>query len=192
MTLLVNLAEMARTLDVSLPTMRDLLVRHPDFPVVQRGGTGAIWQFDPVAVIEFMTARREEEAAAEAARSEQLAQLSFGGADLTPEGERNFSAADRLKNANAMLKEDELRKQRGFLVQTSDMRQRLTAAWTPLTQALNALPSAIGRQHNLPEAVIRDMRRYMHGQQTQLRDRLRDLLADDVPETGEDDAPEAA
>jgi len=53
-TLLVNLAEMARTLDVSLPTMRDLLVRHADFPVVQRGGTGAIWQFDPVAVIEFM------------------------------------------------------------------------------------------------------------------------------------------
>jgi len=192
MALLVNLAEMARALDVSLPTMRELLVRYSDFPVVQRGGTGAVWQFDPTAVIEFMTARREEDAAAEAARSEQLAQLSFGNVDLTPEGERAFSAADRLKNANAMLKEDELRKQRGFLVQTSDMRQRLTAVWTPLTQALNALPSLIGRQHNLPEAVIRDMRRYMHDQQTQLRTRMRDLLGEDMPETGEDDAPEAA
>jgi hypothetical protein len=92
-----------------------------------------------------------------------------------------------------MIKEDELRKQRSFLIQKSDMRQRLTTAWVVLGQALNAMPSNIGRRHNLPDAVVRDMRRYIQDQQRALHARLTDLLPqEDLEEAEDEDAEQAA
>lgn len=192
-SLTVNMGEMARILGISLPTMRELPLKHPDLPVQQRGGSGVPWAFDPEAVQAFMKAKKDEEAAAEAARNEALAQLAFPGGDLLPPEERNQTAADRLKNATAMIKEDELRKQRGFLIQTTDMRQRLTSAWTMLAQALNAMPSNIGRRHNLPDAVVRDMRRYIQAQQRTLHGQLTDLLPpEDLEEAADDEDAEQA
>jgi hypothetical protein len=73
------------------------------------------------------------------------------------------------------------------------MRQRLTGAWTMLGQALNAMPSSIGRKHNLPDAVVRDMRRYIQTQQRKLHGQLTDLLPpEDMEEAADDEDAEQA
>jgi phage terminase Nu1 subunit (DNA packaging protein) len=177
----VNLEEMARKLGVSRPTMRELIKRYPEFPVLREGTNGVPWQFDPEAVIAFVQARRAEEEAGKAERSELLAQISLPESLLTPAEDLQLTPTERLKNAQAMIKEDELRKQRQFLVSTADMRQRLSFAWTPLNQALQALPGTLGRRHNLPDAVVRDMRRYIEAQQREIHRRLVELLSPDIP-----------
>jgi phage terminase Nu1 subunit (DNA packaging protein) len=176
----VNLEEMASKLGISLTTLREWMRKHPDFPVVAEGRSGIAWQLDPEAVVAFVRSKREEEAEARAARDDQLAQISLPMEDLVPPEERGVSASERLKMAQAMRVEDEVARQRGFLVLTSDMRTKLTEAWVPLNQFLQALPGQIGRRHNLPDGVIRDIRRLIETQQRELHRKLRELLAPDV------------
>ena len=189
----VNLEEMAGMLRVSLPTLRALIKRHADFPVVEEGRNGVPWHLDPEAVIAFVKQKREAEAAEKAERDELLAQFRLPVDDVLPAEDRGITPAERLKLAQAMRVEDEVAKQRGFLVLTSDMRTRLTDAWTPLNQFLQALPGQIGRRHNLPDAVIRDMRRAIETQQRELHRKLRDLLAPEAvaPPEEEEHAPAA-
>ena len=175
--LTVNLEEMATKLGVSLSTLRDWMRRHEDFPVVAEGRSGVPWQLDPVEVIAFVDRKRAEEAASKAQRDELLAQIPMPMDDLLPPEERGLPAAERLKNAQAMLKEDEVARARGHLVLKTDMRARLTESWGPLAQFLQALPGVIGRRHNLPDAVVRDMRRMIEAQQRELHARLVDLLS---------------
>jgi phage terminase Nu1 subunit (DNA packaging protein) len=189
----VNLEEMADKLRISLPTLRKMMRKYPDFPVEAEGSNGVPWHLDPQAVIAFVQAKRDEEAAARDQRDDLLAQVSLPIEELRPEDERTLSAAERLKVAQAMRVEDEVAKQRGFLVLTSDMRMRLTDAWTPLSQFLAGLPAQLGRRHNLPDAVVRDMRRAIEAQQRELHRKLRALLSDDAepPPEEEEHAPAA-
>lgn len=189
--LTVNLEEMAAKLRVALSTLRDWMRRHPDFPIVAEGRSGVAWQLDPAAVIAFVQQKRAEEAASKAQRDELLAQIALPMDDLLPPEERALTPTDRLKMAQAMLKEDEVARQRGHLVLKTDMRARLTEAWVPLTQFLQALPGQVGRRHNLPDVVVRDMRRAIETQQRELHRRLVDLLSPSTaapPEVAEDDA----
>ncbi|MBR0653072.1 terminase small subunit [Roseomonas terrae] len=176
----VNLEEMADKLRISLPTLRRMMRRYPEFPVVAEGSNGVPWQLDPAAVITFVQAKRDEDAAARDQRDDLLSQVSLPMEDLLPEAERILSAGERLKLAQAMRVEDDVAKQRGFLVLTSEMRIRLAEAWTPLSQFLAGLPSQLGRRHNLPDAVVRDMRRAIEAQQRELHRKLNDLLSDDA------------
>jgi phage terminase Nu1 subunit (DNA packaging protein) len=181
----VSLDEMADILGISLPTMR-ARAKLPAFPVIARGRNGVPWQLSPEAVIAFLSEQDRQAQEADAARAAQLAQYALPIADdASPAPSGTLTPADRLKMAQASLKEDELARQRAFLVLTTDMRQRLTEAWAPLAAFLNALPGSLGRRHNLPDAVVRDMRNAIASQQRALVERLRDLApegADAEPE----------
>lgn len=189
----VNLEQMAEALRISMPTMRKLLRRYPDFPVISRGDRGVPWRFDKAAAIAFVVAQRAEEAATAAAKDELLAQISLPLEEAVAPEDRPLSASDRLKSAQAMLKEDEVARQRGFLVLTTEMRSRLVDIWSPLNAALQALPAQVGRRHNLPDAVVRDMRTLISTQQREMHRKLTELLGAfaPAPEDG-DDAAEAA
>lgn len=189
---IVNLAEMARLLDVSLPTMRDYITRYPDMPTLQRGGLGKPWEFDAEAVLGFMGERKAVEARAEEERSQQLAQMTLLDGDMRSRSEMGLTAKDyglEIRNARDL---DKLRQERGFLVDKSQMRFQLDAVWRALGNSMNALPSAMGRRHNLPDAVVRDMRRYLHEQQTVIRERLGDLLAPEIRPEEEDELEHVA
>lgn len=188
---LANLDQMAEALRISLPTMRKLLRRYPELPIVSRGTNGQAWQFDPAAVIAFVREQRAAEAAANAAKDELLAQISLPLEEAVPPEERGLSASDRLKNAQAMLKEDEVARQRGFLVLTSEMRQRLAPAWAEMSQSLQALPATLGRRHNLPDAVVRDMRAMIAAKQREIHAKLQDLLGAPPPPGDQEDAAAA-
>jgi phage terminase Nu1 subunit (DNA packaging protein) len=189
---LVNLGEMARLLQRSLPTMRELPIRYPDMPVVQRGGAGTQWQFDPAAVLAFMAAQTEREEAEERARAERLAALAqptLLDGDIRGQSELGLSSKDygqEIRNAREL---DKLRTERGFLIDKSQMRFLLENSWRVLANSLSALPAQMGRKHNLPEAVVRDMRKYLQEQQVAIHGRLSEFLAPDVrADEGEDES----
>ncbi len=71
----VNLRDMAHVLGVSLPTMRDLLRRHSDLPVIHRGATGSPWEFDPQAVVAFLVEKRADAERQRHVRAELVGQM---------------------------------------------------------------------------------------------------------------------
>ncbi|MBR0649525.1 hypothetical protein GXW78_07630 [Roseomonas terrae] len=173
----VNLEEMADKLRISLPTMRRMVRKYRDFPVVAEGGNGIAWQLDPEAVIDFVQRMRDEETASRAERDELLAQISLPIDDMLPPEQHVLSSSDRLKLAQARLKEIELQKQASQLVNKSEIRGPLSEAFTVLVQFFLGQPAQQGRRYNLPEAVVRDMRRDNEAQLRILHRKLCDILS---------------
>ena len=90
---LVNKREMARLIECSVPTLDALIAKHADFPVHRRGSNGVAWEFDPDAVVPFLSAVREAE-------ERELVATDAGqrvlGAEVAPEaaGDGEQQAAD--------------------------------------------------------------------------------------------------
>ena len=196
MTLVVNKSELAKILGVSKPTMSAILDRYPDFPIEQRGGLGVEWKFNPELCKAFVIAKRAEEEAANATRSELLAQCSLPLDDLVPEDPgtpRNLSAVERLQHARAMLAEDKLARERQFMVLKTDMRARLAPVWLTMSQQLQALPARLATRYNLPAPVLRDMKDFIAAYQRDAYAQLIDLLPEDAaPMEDEETEDEAA
>lgn len=186
----VNLEEMADKLSISLPTMRKL-TKLAGFPVVEAGRNGVPWQLDPEAVIAFVRAQREAEAAGRAARSEALAQITLPVEIMRP-ATAALSAADELKAAQTRRIRMQTDRDARHLVLTTEMRQALGPVWMKLSQSLLAMPAAIGRRHNLPQAVTADIRRQVEQQLRQAHAALVELLPADAPVPPEDDVRAAA
>jgi phage terminase Nu1 subunit (DNA packaging protein) len=194
-SLVVNKSELAKILGVSKPTMGAILDRYPDFPIEQRGGLGVEWKFNPDLAKAFIIAKRAEEEAANATRSELLAQCSLPLDDVTPEepgAPRALSAVERLQHARAMLAEDKLARERQFMVLKTDMRPHLGAVWLSLSQSLQALPAQIAARYNLPLPVVRDLKDFIATFQRDTYARLIDLLPEGTPPPEEDEGEDEA
>ncbi len=61
----VNKRELAKLLVVSVVTVNAFMDRLDNFPVVQPGTNGKVWQFDAATVKVFMAAREAEKQQAE-------------------------------------------------------------------------------------------------------------------------------
>ena len=154
----VNKRELARILRCSLPTVDAMIARYPDFPIEQVGTVGRQWLFDAAAVVEFLNRKREEEAAEEAKRGSFFEQFSLPIDNVAPDGSRELSPSQRAQLAQARIRERDLAIKAGLLVETSEVRQRLTQFLTKLGRMLDTLPDQVARTHNLPEATARAMR----------------------------------
>lgn len=194
---LVNKRELAKILKCSLPTVSALVDRYADFPVERRGSNGVEWQFAADTVIAFLTTKREEEQAAAVAqhreRAALLDQFRLPIDDLAPAGDATLTPQARLAVARAKSIEDKMARESGLLVPTTEVRASLTAAIAQLNQFLAALPGTIGRRYNLPDPVIRDMRRSIEQQQRQFLAALGVLAPPDTaPDDTDEDLPHAA
>lgn len=156
---LANKREMAKILRWSLPTLDAWISKHPDFPIEQRGSVGVEYLFDPRAVVEFIRSRREDEERLDAKRVAALAQFALPIDEVAPEGATALGPAARASLAQARLREQQLARNAGLLVETSKVRKVLAAGWTTLGRGLDALPGQIGRNHNLSDDVVRDIRK---------------------------------
>lgn len=152
----VNKRELARLLGVSLPTISAYIDRWPSFPVHQEGTNGTEWQFDPVAVRDFLRQREAEEEAAETRRQAQIAQLAMP-LESASDGPDEINPGDRLKLIRSLAAEDDLRLKRGFLVSVPAERQSLTAAIARWNRAQVSVIRQAGRDHNLPDAIVRSL-----------------------------------
>jgi phage terminase Nu1 subunit (DNA packaging protein) len=162
--LVVNKRELARALKVSLPTLNELVERYPDFPVKARGSNGVGWEFELEIVIEFLRAKDEAARQAETERAALFKQLELpvDKHAIMPIGE--LSPTQRRQLAEARSKERKLAIEMGLLVEVPKMRQDLQLAIGRLGRFFDTLPTQIAREHNLPEEVMRSIRRRLDDQ----------------------------
>lgn len=154
-TMLVNKQELADALGVSLPTIGSMIRRYPDLPVVQRGDNGIAYQFDLVAVRDFIAEKKAAEARHKAGRSELLAQFALPIDDITPDADRDLKPGERLALARARAAERELALKSGLLVPTTEVRTALNTAFTKLGADLRSFLRQVAREHAWPDAVLR-------------------------------------
>jgi len=170
---LVNKAEIAGLLGISLPTLAAWIARYSDFPVFERGANGKEWRFDAAAVRAWELSRREAEIRDDAARRDLLAQFALPLSD--PGDATAGDGVASLEEIRRIRETDRLRLERGFLVDVSQLRQQLTGAVAKWNRATHATMRQAARDLNLPDAVARELLARLSDAQTQF---LRDLRAD--------------
>lgn len=171
----VNKRELARIIDVSLPTLDRLLELYSEFPVVQRGKPGVEWQFDPEEAKRFLQAKRDGQEREAAERRELLGQMRLS---IDPPETAGQSAAQRLQTARARLLERKVSQEAGLLVSTAEMRQALTMAFAKFGRFFDQLAGRVARKHGLPIAVEHSIREMIdEGRQDFVRELREDLRA---------------
>lgn len=157
--LIVNKRELAKALKCSLPTLNELVDRYDDFPVRTQGKNGVEWEFDLAEIIEFLKAKDEAEARAAQERSALFKQLSLPIDTIAPEGSAELSPSQRRQLAEALSKERKLAIETGLLVEVPQIRQNLQLSIGRLGRLFDTMPQQLAREFNLPEEVMRSMRR---------------------------------
>jgi phage terminase Nu1 subunit (DNA packaging protein) len=182
----INLKELANLIGVSLPTAAALVDRHPDFPVIERGGLGKNWRFDAASVVEFLRAKRAEEAAERAARGDMLAQMVLPVDGPKDAAGKELSYKDQTDAAKlrALLRQEEIETR--FLVRTDEMRTAFEKLHRALAANMTATLTAVQREHGIPEPVMQAIRAKFDNARTAFaRDAADFLRRPDEDEGGE-------
>lgn len=149
-----SLSELAKHLDITEPTLRAFLDKHPDFPVVQKGGRGKAYAFDLTEAIPFYRQRKVEEEEAEEARKAQLAQIAFDLGDSVSQRPKGMAPAEyRVHLQNEQLAR-RLRIEAGDLIVASEMRALLRDPFSHARKGFLNVGRKVGRQHALPPEVV--------------------------------------
>jgi DNA-binding Lrp family transcriptional regulator len=191
-----NFEEMAETLGVSKPTLRDWIAKWEDFPIISRGTNGVSYRFDPHAVVAFVAARREAEEAEKARRAELLGQIELPfGPPRTGDG-REIDPAELAQLYRVARQADELAESRRQLLRVAEVRPHLSEMLGRLRSSALTLPRRWGARHNLPGAVVaalrHDIEEWLREMHAAWRTHLTEAAAPEAPETEDDEAPAAA
>jgi phage terminase Nu1 subunit (DNA packaging protein) len=177
--LLVNKRELRRVLDVSLPTLNDMIDHYPEFPVVTRGALGQEWQFDPVAVTSWRAAQTAADNAASAARAAQLQRQFALPIDEISGEEIGESLSQRLKRNQVRAIEQKLARDLGETMLRGAVEQAATAVCSKVGNALNGIARTVGHAHNLPDQVTTALQQSIDEIRAQMVADILDWLAQD-------------
>jgi phage terminase Nu1 subunit (DNA packaging protein) len=155
---IVNKRELARALAVALPTITGYLDRFDDFPVIQEGEQGREWQFDLIAVRDFLAGKREDEERQAQARQAAVAQFALPIDHVASDPEAaQLTPQQRAALAKARQLERELARESGLLVPTADVRARNAVAITRLNKRLNSFILQLSRKLEWSQATLREV-----------------------------------
>ncbi|WP_174973500.1 hypothetical protein [Burkholderia contaminans] len=167
---LVSKSALCRLLGWSRPKLDLRLETDPHFPVASRGVKGGGWRFDTAAVMAYLSG-----GAVPSAESTEYdaSPRPYGGAPraATVEHRGEHSARQRRDAVQAEILEDKLRRDRGELVQTDEMRRVIWSLQGGINTGLDRL---VGQVIELlgtagAETIVRE-----------LVDELRDMMAADL------------
>lgn len=154
---LVNMRQLAVRLAVSRQTLTVWLDKWPDFPIVARGSNGREYSFDAAVVFAFLRGKKQAQASAAAERDQALSQLAlpFALDDTAPATAPGLSVRDQVEALKLRRLQREEAERSGQLVEAAQISDQLTTALIGWNRALhNALRQA-GREHNLPDSLVR-------------------------------------
>ena len=153
MSAFVNKKELAKIMDVSLPTLDRLIDRYDDFPIEQKGGNGQDYSFHAKEVKTFLDGQRALEEKSLADRADLLLDLNIalpghedGGTGITPNQELSLVRAERERR--------KLQRESGLLVDIASIRQLMTPVFVNLGQFMTNVPGRLGKRFNLPAEVV--------------------------------------
>lgn len=142
----------------SEPTIRKLIDKHSDFPILKRGKNGDAYEFDLKVATEFilgLRAKEEEEARARAAEVQQ-----FGFDLLGPDavaldaGQVGLSAAERKALLEEELVAIKLAEKRGQLVRKASVEAALGTFLTWLGQRQDSFSRRLAKRVDVPREVL--------------------------------------
>lgn len=150
----VNLNDLAEVTEISATTLRKLIARHADFPVLERGSNGVPYSFDAHQVKAWLDHHQSEKDAATEAHRDDLAalQLELYGAPVDDEAITQLTPQQRQQLAGAKLRENQLNEQQGLLVRADEVEATLDAALAILRKDMQALVDQIARELSLERA----------------------------------------
>lgn len=175
--LTVNKRELAKLIECSLPTLNELIDRYADFPVAKRGSNGVEWEFDAQAVIEFLGEKKDAETRAATERANLFKQFSLPIDAQAPEGSTELSPTQRKAIAEARIKERRLAIETGLLADVPQLRQNQTLVIARLGRFFDNLPPQLAREFNLPEEVMRAMRKRLDDQRRSFVAEIDELMS---------------
>lgn len=181
-----NKRKLASVLGVTTVTLGNWLERWPDFPVLERGTNGRDYVFDVRAVVDFLRAKKEAEAAAAAEKDEALSQLALPLLEL----EQPESAAGSRLSVKEQIAALELSTKRrkeavelGKLVGADEVSETLMAAFANFSRGLRAAVRQAAADQNLPASVTRALEaRIADAQRTFVRECRTYLVAEEFEE----------
>ncbi len=150
----VNLNDLAEVSEISATTLRKLIARHADFPVLERGSNGVPYSFDAREVKAWLDHHQSEKDAATEAHREELAalQLELYGPPVDDEAITRLTPQQRQQLAGAKFRENQLSEQQGLLVRADEVEATLEAALAILRKDMQALVDQIARELGLERA----------------------------------------
>ena len=179
---IVNQAELADLLEISVPTLRELIKKNADFPIETEGDHGVAYEFDAGKVAAWRVEHEKQIAAAMAARDDKLSQMRL---ELFPTENPN---ADAGLSAEALIKELELRKRwreeeahSGNLLEKSEVDRVLRQALVELQKGMRQIGPDLARDMGLDRTVRAALEARIRARMNGLIDRIQDLVrGDDV------------
>ena len=152
-TVYLNKEQMAAALSTSVPTLNKWIA--DGCPVHVRGSRGSDWQFDPEQVAAWREGRIEELKEQQRREAEKIREfqdsLDLGRNDNDVP---HVSARARTEYYQAEKLRMELDRQRGFLVETAEVRIELARVFGVLADRLQGLPDYLERRAQLtPDQV---------------------------------------
>ncbi len=146
----VNRAALCRLLRKSETWLDRRLVEDAAFPVVERGGRGVQWQFDPEAVVAYLAEQQAED-------ERRTAEAWAGASGIHDERQRHLptllTPQARLAEVRAQLAEQDLAERTGRMVDAEEMQQVLGSAFAALGSAIDSTLDQLARRHGWSEAV---------------------------------------
>lgn len=130
----VNKRELARILEISVPTLDETIARfHNSFPIVERGWNGRSWRFDVDAVIAFLREKQDERK-----RDALLAQYRLPIQADGPGAPPSLTPAQQFMMAKLRKLQRDEEYELGRLTRVSEVKESLTQmliAWRELLHA---------------------------------------------------------
>jgi hypothetical protein len=170
------------------------LATDPKFPIVSRGDQSGGWQFDLLAVRQYLSSNGKPAAKSASKKGARLpaidkAQLRNavappaakpmpGSPRRSAHHEGEATARQRKDAADAALKENKLALETGELVVKSEVRQMLTELFAGLGQDLDAAPEEITKRCELPEDAAPGIRKVIDDIRTSMVKRFEPHLSD--------------
>jgi phage terminase Nu1 subunit (DNA packaging protein) len=150
--MIVNKREMAALLGCTLPTLDKWLQAWPDFPIVERGRNGQLWQFDAEAACAFVKAKHDAARAEKDRRTAALAQLALPlpGDDGVPGVGGARSAAEMLTMARLRRIQREEEIACGRLVEARRVGAALADVFGRLGRGLRSGLRQVMAAHGVP------------------------------------------
>lgn len=141
----------------SEPTIRKMIEKNADFPIISRGKNGVAFEFDMKLAVEFILGLRRREEDEARARSEELRQ--FGLELLGPDGAAVQSAPGLTPAERKALMEEELLAiklavARGDLVKKASVEEAIAAALVAFAEKGKSFSARLARRHDLPREAL--------------------------------------
>ncbi|HHL4081276.1 hypothetical protein [Burkholderia sola] len=166
---LVSKSALCRLLGWSRPKLDLRLETDPHFPVASRGVKGGGWRFDTADVVAYLGGAVSRVGSTDLDATTRPTSRLPHAANVEHRGEH--SARQRRDAVQAEILEDKLRRDRGELVQTDEMRRVILSLQSGINKGLDRLVGPVTELVGAAsaEAIVRE-----------LVDELRDMMAADL------------